>query len=631
MNWQKYPKSSLALLFFVTVLASWLFWEWHDLTPPPPPREATPYEILGKKESCMGCHDNYTGFAPVHSPEIIGCTPCHRGNPYAADSARAHQDMILVPGNLSDVHQTCGNPNCHGAIAKRVEKSLMASMSGAITVNRFVFGDVDTLSAHAHVKDLGLAIASDVHFRQLCASCHLGNPKIEPAPVHELSRGGGCIACHLDYSGNKNFSAKKTSKDKIFHPAINLKVTNDHCFGCHSRSGRISTNYEGWHETLISEEDYHQQPGFRLLQDGRVFEAMPPDVHHELGLECIDCHSANELMGDGQLYFHEEDAVKISCEDCHFNETPKTVAYDSLDVESQKIINLRKQYKKGQAYVVGEKSKQGIWNVTIDSSGQAFLSQKNSGQQHQLSEPTDACVRGEAHDALSCSACHTGWAPQCIGCHNTFEADTWAFDHMEKEKTQGKWIEHLGVFFAEPPTLGVVIDEAQKRKIKAFIPGMVLSIDKFGFPDKDPTPTLFHRLFAPVAPHTTQKDGRSCVSCHNNPLAIGYGRGELKYDVDAQKGFWSFDPAYVDEPTDGLPQDAWIGFLQEGNTYAATRHNARPFDIAEQQSILTVGACLNCHDGNSKIMQDAVLDFKEVKSRLSEQCVLPDFRVERAN
>jgi hypothetical protein len=539
--------------------------------------------------------------------------------------------LILVPGNLADVHQTCGTANCHGDIARRVDNSLMASMSGAIAVNRFVFGDADTLSAHLHVKELGLAMASDVHFRQLCASCHLGNPKIKPAPVHELSRGGGCIACHLDYSENKNFTANKVSKDKIFHPAINLKVTNDHCFGCHSRSGRISTNYEGWHETQLSEEDYHQQPGLRLLQDGRVFEAMPPDVHHELGLECIDCHSANELMGDGNLYFHEEDAVKISCEDCHFEQRPTGIAYDSLDVESKKIINLRGLYKEGATYLINKKTGQGIWNVTLDSTGSGVLTQKNNGQQHPLSAPADACVRGHAHDALSCSACHTGWAPQCIGCHNTFETETWAFDHLEKEKTQGKWIEHLGVFFAEPPTLGVVIDETQKRKIKAFVPGMVLSIDKSGFSDHDPSLDLFHRLFAPVAPHTTQKAGRTCVSCHNNPLAIGYGRGELQYDTDKAQGTWNFNPAYVNAPEDGLPQDAWIGFLKNTNTPAATRPNARPFDIAEQQAILTVGACLNCHDGNSAIMQDALLDFEEVKSKVSGECVLPDFRVKKSN
>ena len=35
------------------------------------------------------------------------------------------------------------------------------------------------------------------------------------------------------------------------HPSVSLTVSDNHCFGCHSRSGRISTNYQGWHETTI--------------------------------------------------------------------------------------------------------------------------------------------------------------------------------------------------------------------------------------------------------------------------------------------------------------------------------------------------------------------------------------------
>ena len=38
------------------------------------------------------------------------------------------------------------------------------------------------------------------------------------------------------------------------HPSVSLKVSDNHCFGCHSRSGRISTNYEGWHETTLEAE-----------------------------------------------------------------------------------------------------------------------------------------------------------------------------------------------------------------------------------------------------------------------------------------------------------------------------------------------------------------------------------------
>jgi hypothetical protein len=629
MLWRKRPKLFLLLLLFTILVISWFIWGIPEDQPEQIDSVQVVHAILGQEESCMDCHASTVGFSPFHNPENIGCTPCHGGNPYANSEKEAHRNMILVPGNLSDVHQTCGAANCHGDIAHRVDQSLMTTMAGAITVNRFAFGEIDTLTAYAHVKELGIAHASDVHFRQLCASCHLGNPKTKPAPVSELSRGGGCIACHLDYSDKNNFDNQSSGEKPDFHPAISIKVTNDHCFGCHSRSGRIATNYEGWHETKLSKEAYQGQDHYRLLQDGRVFEAMPADVHHELGLECIDCHSANELMGDGTTYLHEEDAVKISCQDCHFSQPAGVATYNNLDVESKKIINIRQQFIPDSNYIVNKKSQQAIWNVLLDPDHQAYLIQKNNGKRHRLSPPDEQCTAGSAHDALSCSSCHTGWAPQCVGCHNTFDPDETAFDLFAKEKTDGKWVEHLGEFFAAPPTLGVVLDEEQVRSIEAFIPGMIISIDKNEFPYSEDDDLLFHRLFAPVAPHTIQKVGRSCTSCHNNPLAIGYGRGELNYNTKGKNGYWEFKSEYADTPEDGLPQDAWIGFLRSPSNPAATRPNARPFTVAEQQSILTVGACLNCHSGSSTIMEGALFDFEEALNNKSDQCVVPDFRKKR--
>ena len=67
--------------------------------------------------------------------------------------------------------------------------------------------------------------------------------------------------------------------------------------------------------------------------DDIVFSKMPADVHHEIGLECIDCHSSYELMGDGRLYYHKEEAVKIQCSDCH-NKEFSTVEYEELDTET---------------------------------------------------------------------------------------------------------------------------------------------------------------------------------------------------------------------------------------------------------------------------------------------------------
>lgn len=493
----------------------------------------------------------------------------------------------------------------------------MNTMAGVVAVDRFVFGEIDSLSVFCPIQQLGSHSPAERHLRQLCASCHLGNEKTIPSPPNERSRGGGCIACHLDYS-------KKQEGQQHFHPAINLRVTNDHCFGCHSRSGRIATNYEGWHETTLTASEVANQPGYRMLADGRVFQSMPPDIHHQAGLECIDCHGANDLMGDWNQYQHEEEAVRARCQDCHWNQKPALVGFDKLDIESQKILLLRKADYLGADFVVSPETGTPLLNVILDAHGQPQMIAKNNGQRHKLTPPAEACTRGAAHDALSCNACHTAWAPQCIGCHNTFEPETLAFDQLTKQKTKGKWIEEIGGFFAEPPTLGVM-QTKRKRQIQPFVPGMIMSIDKTGLPGSPYGASIFHRLFAPAAPHTTMAKGRSCTSCHNDPLALGYGRGEMRYTIQAGKGHWTFLPDYKEIPLDGLPQDAWIDFLQFPAKLAATRQNARPFNRIEQQKILTVGACLTCHKGDSKVMQKSLDDFQGTVNKRRKACILPEW------
>ncbi|MCX6550445.1 MAG: hypothetical protein NTY02_05460, partial [Acidobacteria bacterium] len=226
------------------------------------------------------------------------------------DKARAHAGMDLIPGNLTMAVRGCGQAVCHAAIIPRIERSVMATMSGIVTVDRRVFGEPAGAPAGAppHVQQLSHAPA-DTHLRQLCASCHLGAVKVALGPNEEDTRGGGCNACHLSYSpaalaaltryeGQK---ARGAAQAPTVHPAVSLDIGNGQCFGCHSRSGRISTSYEGWHEMheppAAASDPARPGPSiFRTLEDDRVFERVMPDIHQQRGLDCIDCHTSTEVM-----------------------------------------------------------------------------------------------------------------------------------------------------------------------------------------------------------------------------------------------------------------------------------------------------------------------------------------------
>jgi hypothetical protein len=198
---------------------------------------------------------------------------------------------------------------------------------------------------------------------------------------------------------------------------------------------------------------------------------------------------------------------------------------------------------------------------------------------------------------------------------------------LENFDKTGSWVEHVALFLADRPALGMVKDENGKEQVKTFTPGMILSIDKGTFPeDGTAKQQIFQRLYAPISAHTTQREGRSCSSCHCDPLAIGYGRGELVYEIQGNKGRWNFTSRFELNKIDNLPEDAWIGFLAEPSGINTTRNNARPFTLKEQQKILTVGACLVCHEENSIIMQESLDDFPALLMKTTDQCILPAWK-----
>lgn len=588
--------------------------------------------IAGQPESCLSCHTGMTGFAPAHDPAAIGCATCHLGDRRARTAEGAHTGMTRTPGNLSLVRQTCASTACHEKIGDRVRGSLMATMSGVVAVDKFVFGENTDLDRPFDIARLGHSPA-DSHLRTLCASCHLGHDKLTPAPLDEASRGGGCSACHLDYGPRAAEELARRGKPGLApllpqaHPLISVRIPDHACFGCHSRSGRIATNYEGWHETLLDESAARQSPAgnaeFRVLTDGRVFEKKSADVHFERGLSCVDCHVAAEVMGDGTAHAHQENAVKIACIDCHANPPPATRTLDQLDPETRMIVTLRGLIAPERRYVAAASGDTAHANTFTEAGGPTRLIRQRDGATLNPKPVTAACGRGDpAHAALDCRACHSAWTSQCVSCHTVAAPRTPAWDYLAGQETTGTWTEHAGEFFADPPTLGVTTNRGAEKRITTFAPGMIMTLNR-GDPTA-PHADEFHRLFAPVSPHTTSARARDCRSCHNTPSALGYGRGQLVYEVRAGTGTWRFTPELPPRPEDGLPRDAWIGFLRDPSAKpSTTRTNARPFSVGEQQTILRVGACLSCHSSNSVTIAPTAAGFAAQLTQRSPRCVLP--------
>ena len=219
--------------------------------------------------------------------------------------------------------------------------------------------------------------------------------------------------------------------------------------------------------------------------------------HHQAGMDCIDCHTSYELMGDGKEHLHEEDQVTVRCEDCHTNRPYKWIKREYLDKEAGVVAQLLKT--KADSFPLGTLSGNPLLNVHNDHEGSMMLQTKRTGKVLPLNPPASSCTRDSVHQSLTCSTCHTAWAPSCLGCHNQWDPAVKGFDMLHGNKpVTGSWTEYAGVMSADPPVLGVrtdTIDRHGAKKIVPAVPGMILTIDLHSYDPRADTTPLFHRLF----------------------------------------------------------------------------------------------------------------------------------------
>ncbi len=406
--------------FFIAFLFSFYFLTLRSFQQNPlSPKREIPILTTGKPELCLLCHREKIP-ERAHSVEILGCSSCHLGNPLTSDKIQAHKGMIKNPSDLRVIERTCGQANCHPGDGKKVKNSLMATNHGILLRLIQVFKEDFLLKDFPNLKvadlydskaSLEKSYALD-YFKKLCGSCHLYLEK-EKFKNFLAEKGGGCSACHLSRS-------KEDLKKKKFHPKLTKFVELEKCIQCHNRSGRIGLTYQGLYET--------QQGGIYdlLWKDGRKLKKISPDIHYTKGLHCIDCHTREEIMGDGTFYKNIESALEITCETCH-KEKGKT----------------KKLRKLSQIWVKNNK---------------VFQKLKFKEKILEIKSPSDWCQRSY-HKRLSCSACHSHYVPQCMGCHVRFDPKETHLDKIKAVETKGLWEEHESYRTFEDPPLAIKGDK----------------------------------------------------------------------------------------------------------------------------------------------------------------------------
>ncbi len=526
----------------------------------------------GRIDMCLFCHTKEK-LDPAHDGSVIGCAPCHRGNPLAIVKEEAHRGLINNPGDLRIVAQTCGVEGCHPTDVKKVTNSLMATNRGILGTLLYYWGESDSQDTELTVKDLlddenRTSLAID-YFRKLCATCHLWKQKndLPGVPAFFNEKGGGCSACHFimptgherpSVTASDDSFVPSVDPEEYIHPLVTAGVPDDNCIRCHNRSGRIGIAYIGVFESEGYGTPYEDgRLSSQKMPGERFYLELADDIHHRRGMSCIDCHTRDEVMGDGTSYAHYEEQLEISCTVCHRADPGITRKNNTLT------------------------------NVEQGDDGYRLIG-KIDEKVYRLRPPKQGVCNLAAHQRVSCEACHSTWVPQCYGCHVRRDDSQTHLDKLSLKETPGRWEEGRSYIRYQEPMLAVWGD-----KIVIVTPGcqdIVSVYDEHG----ELTQGFNRFTMAAINPHTTQEQGRSCADCHVSTRTVGLGAGTLQV-VDGTVAFSPLDQGVDTVSGRTVGFDTFVALdgtpLQHGN-----RPDLRPFSGEELRKILRVGLCVGCHN-----------------------------------
>ncbi len=456
-------------------------------------------------------------------------------------------------------------------------------------------------------KDPSLSVYT--YLRQECLRCHTGGKGRERRGDY---RGIGCASCHVPYSNAGLYEGKDKSISKtedghmLVHSIqssrkVNVNVHDinytgipvETCTTCHNRGKRIGVSYQGLMETEYQATFDSEGNGQPKLHTKRYLH-LTEDIHYSKGMLCQDCHTSNDMHGDGFFRGANLGAVEIECQDCH-GTTDKYPWELPLGYSDEFATKPKEGKARGTTKTLAEYLKQGA--IPKDKGDGFLLSARGnpltkavrkgdkvvmhlaSGKDitltplKKLKEEKKISQEGliamdqiKAHtDKLECYTCHATWAPQCYGCHVKIDysggkqnpdylaaskhhvnGKTGEVDNLMDFLVDGKVTETRSYLRWEDPALS----QNGEGRVSPTIPGCQVTLTVIG---KEGKALLQNHIFkipnaegageeginsitmSPVQPHTVSKKARACESCHTSAKAMGYGINGGKYFADQSK------------------------------------------------------------------------------------------------
>ena len=408
-----------ALLLFALVATWWIN------SRQPKPVELIP-TLTGQPEYCLTCHSGLQEISPSHPVKTFGCVICHGGERLALNADLAHSTMRggANPSDLSVVEASCGGSNCHsGSEAQnqdhiqRVMTSIQSTYAGAMANIRYTFGAQSGLKAQ-----LGIFPVTDKNnvslqafdpstetnpmvqkFGANCLTCHIN---ATPRTGEAFDRLTGCAACHTPapaplFNSPPIFSENRGSQRGAQVHKLTTAIPYTQCNTCHNRG-----NYDLRTMTFVQRTD---QPTDRLHN---YYQPIAQFTKCEYTLDCIDCHTRTEAMGDGHIYSSKKDIQYIQCKTCHGTPTqlprsktltdPNDIAFRLAGLNQ--VVNLQL----GDTILVTDKGEP-LWNTRVLPDGTYQLIGKATDQTFTFKPVMGShCTQnGQDQSSAYCHECHS--------------------------------------------------------------------------------------------------------------------------------------------------------------------------------------------------------------------------------
>jgi hypothetical protein len=186
-------------------------------------------------------------------------------------------------------------------------------------------------------------------------------------------------------------------------------------------------------------------------QKGKAVHMM--DIHAEKGMQCADCHFAQDSHGNGYIYGEVANAVEIGCKDCHGTATEYPKLLTSGPAAPPRGTNLallrNEDGRRRFEWMADEEGRRVLvqrsivdpeleWEVslvkdTLDpqnprfnlKSARAKLMSKSGAETGRYGFGSGVAPADLAHkpEEMACFTCHLSWTTSCGGCHLPVEAN----------------------------------------------------------------------------------------------------------------------------------------------------------------------------------------------------------------